>query len=386
MKKIIFFVVLILLPNYSLAYSDINNHWANEYINYLTESNILSGYPDNTFKPDNRITRAEFSTMLAKTLKLKIQETEGFWANKFVNSLKEQEIIEDVNNLNSNILREEVIKMLVKSGKKSKIAYTEQYLTFNKFIDVKGYDMETKNCVDILSESGILSGYQDGTVRLKDELTRAEACTFIYKFINNKDRLDNYEIKNMVAYYGQTLFISHDDLPYELSKWKNSDKNDVLVSTVINSIDIFKFTQDYDGKYKNIFDEIYNSENPYFKYRKKFGENNYVIAIDFETLNNSNYETVTGYNHLTLEFLDECIKIVDSFDIEEINKQREKKSYNGVKLQPYESKSMVAFYVVDNFPQEVIKISRNITTMYDKDNKTNVDVTSYNSLVIGNLK
>ena len=378
MKKIIFLVVLMILPVYSMAYTDTNNHWANEYINYLTNSEILSGYPDNTFRPDNNVTRAEFITMLTKTLELPIEDKGEFWADKFVNALKGQGIIEDTNDLNNNILREEVIKMLVKSGKNSRIAYSSKTSNSTNFSDIKNADKEIKNSVEILFKSDILSGYQDGTVRVQNELTRAEACTFIYKFIQNKHKLDNYEV--------ETLFINYSDLPYELNKWKNGDKNENLVTTLINSIDVFKFSEKYEGKYKDIFSEFYISTNPYFEYRRKFGENNYVVAIEFETLNNSSYETVTGYNYLTVEFPEENIEIIDSFDVDEINNQRNKKSYSGVKLQPQDKKTTIAFYIVDNFPQEVIKLSRNVTTMYDNQNNTNVDVESYNSLVIGNLK
>ena len=38
-------------------------------IEFLNENGIINGYPDNTFKPSNKVTRAEFATVLVKTLK-----------------------------------------------------------------------------------------------------------------------------------------------------------------------------------------------------------------------------------------------------------------------------------------------------------------------------
>lgn len=47
------------------------DHWAKEYISILAENGISIGYPDGTFKPQQSITREEFSIMLARVLKKK---------------------------------------------------------------------------------------------------------------------------------------------------------------------------------------------------------------------------------------------------------------------------------------------------------------------------
>ncbi|NLY42556.1 MAG: S-layer homology domain-containing protein [Clostridiaceae bacterium] len=48
--------------------TDIDNHWASESVYALVNIEILSGYPDKTFKPDNQVTRAEYLTSLFKTV------------------------------------------------------------------------------------------------------------------------------------------------------------------------------------------------------------------------------------------------------------------------------------------------------------------------------
>ena len=54
----------------SQRYHDVpSNHWAGKYISILTENGVIDGYPNGTFKPDQSITRAEFSKMLARSLK-----------------------------------------------------------------------------------------------------------------------------------------------------------------------------------------------------------------------------------------------------------------------------------------------------------------------------
>jgi len=52
-----------------IPFEDVNEkHWAYEYISALYSSNLISGYEDNTFRPDNRISRAEAMTVINKIL------------------------------------------------------------------------------------------------------------------------------------------------------------------------------------------------------------------------------------------------------------------------------------------------------------------------------
>ena len=51
-----------------------NDYYATEYIKALYDENIVSGYEDGTFKPDNSVTRAEAVTMMNKVLDNPIAE------------------------------------------------------------------------------------------------------------------------------------------------------------------------------------------------------------------------------------------------------------------------------------------------------------------------
>ena len=55
-----------------IVLNDINQHWAENKIRELVKAGAIGGYPDNSFKPNNTITRAEFATVLVKTLGLEI--------------------------------------------------------------------------------------------------------------------------------------------------------------------------------------------------------------------------------------------------------------------------------------------------------------------------
>lgn len=52
-------------------FTDVNaRYWAYDYIMKLADNGITRGYPDNTFKPANKITRAEVSVFLALSIDL----------------------------------------------------------------------------------------------------------------------------------------------------------------------------------------------------------------------------------------------------------------------------------------------------------------------------
>ncbi len=47
-------------------FMDVNSsYWASDYVQALTEANVISGFPDSTFRPDQEMTRAEFAAILS---------------------------------------------------------------------------------------------------------------------------------------------------------------------------------------------------------------------------------------------------------------------------------------------------------------------------------
>ena len=50
-----------------LPFTDINQHWATDAITRAFEKNIVLGYGDGTFRPDNPVSSIEFTTMLTRS-------------------------------------------------------------------------------------------------------------------------------------------------------------------------------------------------------------------------------------------------------------------------------------------------------------------------------
>jgi hypothetical protein len=106
---------------------DISGHWAEAKIKQAVGLGIVNGYTDGTFKPGNTVTRAEFSVML-------------------MNALKPQE-----------------------AGAK---------LTFT---DAAKIGTWAQTAVAQAVQAGIINGYEDGSFRPNDKVTRSEVAVMIAK-------------------------------------------------------------------------------------------------------------------------------------------------------------------------------------------------------------
>ena len=66
-------LIFVVVPKVSAAtgcFPDTNGHWAEEFICWLKDKGITSGYPDGTYRPENQVTRAEMAVFLQNTYDL----------------------------------------------------------------------------------------------------------------------------------------------------------------------------------------------------------------------------------------------------------------------------------------------------------------------------
>lgn len=111
------------------SFKDTANHWANDIIADLERRGVIMGYTADNFAPERTVTRAEFAAMLVRALGLQ-QEA-------------------------------------------SAVAFT----------DVQGNDWFNQ-VVSTASRYGLIQGYEDGTFRPNDNITREQAMTMIARAID----------------------------------------------------------------------------------------------------------------------------------------------------------------------------------------------------------
>ncbi len=174
-------------------FTDMGNHWADETVGKLVDLGIIAGYTDDTFKPNNNITRAEFSKTIRTALKLDLVEGNSFtdtsnhWAKNEIHTVVENSIIDkaeygDKYSPNTNITRIEMAKMVVRAmGLEDKAGNRAGEKTdFGDDRDIKSSD---KGYVLLASKNGIINGYPDKTFKPNGQATRAEASTMIINML-----------------------------------------------------------------------------------------------------------------------------------------------------------------------------------------------------------
>lgn len=173
------------------SFPDTRNHWAEDYIQQLSGLNYLAGYPDGTFKPDRDMSKAEFITVLTLSLgveandktTLNYRDTAKHWALPRINEAVRQGILvpaEDPDGLrpDDSIKRSQAAAMLVRALGK---AADNGPLPFNDRNEVEKsmYRGHIKTAYDL----GLIAGFPDGNFEPFRNMTRAQVCTVISKFL-----------------------------------------------------------------------------------------------------------------------------------------------------------------------------------------------------------
>ena len=76
------------------GYTDINGHWARNYILLAVKNGLISGYSDKTVRPDNPITVAEISTIISRAYAFKTSKSgiytklrQNMWYTSYVKKM-----------------------------------------------------------------------------------------------------------------------------------------------------------------------------------------------------------------------------------------------------------------------------------------------------------
>ncbi|HNG77016.1 MAG TPA: S-layer homology domain-containing protein, partial [Candidatus Obscuribacter sp.] len=80
---------------------DTKGHWAESYVGQLTQRSIIGGFPDGSFKPDDGITRAQFAAIAMKALNVPAASGPAtfkdvaptYWANKAIAAVSQAGLV-----------------------------------------------------------------------------------------------------------------------------------------------------------------------------------------------------------------------------------------------------------------------------------------------------
>lgn len=85
----------------------------NSYINLLFDKGIVSGYSDNTFRPENQVTFNEVITMVVRALEFEVEKGKT-WSEGYVKKAKELELLKDITieNYSNSADRQKVFELI----------------------------------------------------------------------------------------------------------------------------------------------------------------------------------------------------------------------------------------------------------------------------------
>lgn len=176
-------------PAQDVVFTDVSEHWAKDYIEALKKDGIISGFEDGSFQPNKIITRAEFVSMLMRAKPAEAGEativfndvSADDWYYKSVLDAAEAGIVvgTDGNFMPNNAVTREQLAVMIYRALGAKGETTE--LAFADSDSVADY---AKEAISYLAGAGIISGYEDNTIRAKKETTRAEVARLLYVLIS----------------------------------------------------------------------------------------------------------------------------------------------------------------------------------------------------------
>jgi len=166
------------------------SHWAFDEIRTLSEIELIIGYENSYFKPNEPITRAEVVAELAEYLNLDFSNrsvlfkdvSSDHWAVGAVNAMYKEGYIGGSNGSfrpEDTLTRAQLAKIFTEVFHLKPAAQTQT------FTDVPA-DHWAYQAIQALAASGITTGYSDGSFRPNDRVTRAQFAVFLYRAINAK--------------------------------------------------------------------------------------------------------------------------------------------------------------------------------------------------------
>ncbi|CEN92922.1 S-layer homology domain-containing protein [Paraclostridium sordellii] len=171
---------------------DIDGHWANKQISKFIENSYANGYEDNTFRPDNQITRAEFVKLVNKYFGFNDKGVSNFkdinQKNWYYNDVCIAIQAGYINGYEDNtfrpdniITREEAAKIIVSIKNQQDNVYDK----LNAFPDKHKVSNWAKPYIEGAIENGYLKGDDLKNLRPTSHITRAESVTLLSRIENN---------------------------------------------------------------------------------------------------------------------------------------------------------------------------------------------------------
>ena len=170
-------------------FPDCHGHWAERIIAECTDKNYLDGYEDGNFYPDRPVTASEFAKIYSAWRGSFYQLTDGYWATPYIRKMLDDGIFEagDYTDYDVPMTRAQVAKAIINSLKSE--FFPSDLDKYKELIpDISDAEEGFEDYIVKAYMAGIITGYDDGTVRPSGNVTRAEILSIIDRAVNPDSR------------------------------------------------------------------------------------------------------------------------------------------------------------------------------------------------------
>lgn len=208
--------------------------WAKDAVNFCVDKGILSGMENGDLALGDNLTREQMAKLLSDSFGLTSENSEQVfddipedrWSFPYISALSDclfggGNLPESLNPTELVSREEFCATMILAYGLKTS-NLRNPYLLDANFTDYTDVSSSYKKLVTIAVERGLMSG-SDGLLRPKDTLTRAEACSFLYRSISVKNGTMTIDPKDLGVIQSETLMVAEPEYTAEQAKaWAES--------------------------------------------------------------------------------------------------------------------------------------------------------------------
>lgn len=204
--RILLFLILAFCSIQVFAFNDIDGHWGKEAIEKWQGYNIISGYPNGNYGPNDFMTRGQFAIVIDKLMKYTEKASKDTYSDLDINAYYSNSILKltkagimsgignNQSGANNTITRQEVAVII---GKVFELTpYNTEVIKYQDDNEMAEWAI---GYIKSAAFRGYVKGDSNGYFNPKQNLTRAEAISIInnaIKFYYNKPGeyiLDNIE-------------------------------------------------------------------------------------------------------------------------------------------------------------------------------------------------
>ncbi len=199
----------------AVGYSDVPEYsWYGRALHVLSKDNgIINGFDNDTFRPDDHLTYYQYIKALVLIIDNDFQPTDSDnqWFFPYAEKAIKLKLITKADLIAEDrpLTRGEMAVLTAKAmsilePEQSEQALLEHTQQVTSSADENKYDIlflsdyftlppDIANSVKACYEAGLITGYKDGTFRMNDYLSRAEAIVVLHRMIEPEYRLDAFK-------------------------------------------------------------------------------------------------------------------------------------------------------------------------------------------------